>query len=123
VKIVSSRFWLTASDSANFLACRHLTRLDLLSAKGNPRPERWFDIGFQALVDRGSNLAVVASASSWLSASALWAASSGLSARWRVPRRERSPETELPSSTACRLRSNGTPAWGTGLGCRGLGAM
>jgi uncharacterized protein len=38
---------------ANFLACRHLTRLDLLSAKGDLRPARWFDVGFQALIERG----------------------------------------------------------------------
>jgi predicted RecB family nuclease len=42
------------SDVANFLACQHLTRLDLLRARGELQPPRQFDIGFQTLVARGA---------------------------------------------------------------------
>ena len=44
---------LAASDVANFLACRRLTQLDLRRARGELRPPREFDIGFQDLVRRG----------------------------------------------------------------------
>lgn len=43
----------TASDLSNFLACRHLIRLDHLAAHGRLRPEVPFDIGFEKLVERG----------------------------------------------------------------------
>lgn len=43
---------LAASDVANFLACRRLTQLDLLRARGELRPPREFDVGFQDLVRR-----------------------------------------------------------------------
>ena len=38
---------------ANFLACQHLTRLDLLKARGVLDPPYAFDVGFQDLVARG----------------------------------------------------------------------
>ena len=44
---------LAASDVANFVACGHLTRLDLLHARGEIQPSRAFDIGFQDLVAHG----------------------------------------------------------------------
>src|ERR1700760_3880074 len=44
---------LSASDVANFLACRHLTRLDLLRARGVITPRRPYDAGFEDLVARG----------------------------------------------------------------------
>ena len=53
MKITGDRLRLSASDVANFLACRHLTRLDLLRARGELDPPRGFDIGFQDLVKRG----------------------------------------------------------------------
>ena len=53
MKIIEGRVRLAASDVANFLACRRLTQLDLLWARGELRPPREFDIGFQELVRRG----------------------------------------------------------------------
>jgi uncharacterized protein len=53
VKITDGRLRLSASDVANFLACQHLTRLDLLQARGELDPPEEFDIGFRELVERG----------------------------------------------------------------------
>jgi predicted RecB family nuclease len=53
VKITDSQLRLSASDVANFLACQHLTRLDLLRARGELAPPRRLDIGFQDLIRRG----------------------------------------------------------------------
>ena len=53
MKITESRLRLSASDVANYLACQHLTRLDLRMAQGTLRPPREFDIGFRDLVQRG----------------------------------------------------------------------
>ena len=53
MKIIAGRVRLAASDVANFLACRRLTQLDLLMTRGELRPPREFDIGFQELVRRG----------------------------------------------------------------------
>ncbi len=53
MKITGAHLRLAASDVANFLACRRLTQLDLLRARGELRPPREFDIGFQDLVRRG----------------------------------------------------------------------
>ena len=53
MKTTEDRVRLSASDVANFLACPHLTRLDLLRALGQLRPPREFDIGFEDLVRRG----------------------------------------------------------------------
>ena len=53
MKITEGRVRVSASDVANFLACRRLTQLDLLRARGELRPPREFDIGFQDLVRRG----------------------------------------------------------------------
>ena len=53
MKITERRVRLAASDVANFLACRRLTQLDLLMTRGELRPPREFDIGFQELVRRG----------------------------------------------------------------------
>jgi hypothetical protein len=53
VKIDGGALRLSASDVANFLACGHLTRLDLLRARGQLHPPREFDVGFQDLVERG----------------------------------------------------------------------
>jgi predicted RecB family nuclease len=49
MKILDENVRVSASDLANFLACRHLTRLDLLKAHGQLKPAWAFDIGFQAL--------------------------------------------------------------------------
>ncbi len=54
MKITDGQLRLSASDVANFLACRHLTRLDLLRARGELRPPHEFDIGFQDLIQRGA---------------------------------------------------------------------
>jgi predicted RecB family nuclease len=53
VRIIGGRLRLSASDVANFLACQHLTRLDLLAARRELRPPREFDVGFKDLVARG----------------------------------------------------------------------
>ena len=53
MKIIGGRVRLAASDVANFLACRRLTQLDLLRARGELRPPREFDVGFAELVRRG----------------------------------------------------------------------
>jgi predicted RecB family nuclease len=53
MRIVEGRVRLAASDVANFLACRHLTRLDLLRARGVIKPPRFHDAGFEDLVKRG----------------------------------------------------------------------
>src|ERR1051325_9190193 len=53
MRSTEGRVRLAASDVANFLACRRLTQLDLLRARGELRPPREFDIGFQDLVRRG----------------------------------------------------------------------
>jgi hypothetical protein len=54
MRLVDGKVRLSASDVANFLACRHLTRLDLLSAPGviSP-PPHLYDAGFEDLVKRG----------------------------------------------------------------------
>jgi predicted RecB family nuclease len=46
-------FRVSASDAANFLACRHLTTLDLARARGLVEPPAFTDAGFEALVERG----------------------------------------------------------------------
>lgn len=53
MKIAGGWLRLSASDVANFLACQHLTRLDVLAARGDLCPPDEFDIGFQDLVRRG----------------------------------------------------------------------
>jgi hypothetical protein len=53
VKLEAGRLRVAASDVANFLACGHLTRLDMLSARGELRPPYGYDAGFQDLVARG----------------------------------------------------------------------
>jgi len=53
MKVVGGQVRFSASDASNFLACRHLTRLDLLAAHGRIKPDKAFDIGFEKLVERG----------------------------------------------------------------------
>jgi uncharacterized protein len=53
MKIVDGHPRFAASDLSNFLACRHLIRLDSLSAHGRLKPDKPFDIGFEMLVERG----------------------------------------------------------------------
>jgi predicted RecB family nuclease len=53
VRVIDSGLRLSASDVANFLACQHLTRLDLLAARGELKPPREVDVGFLDLVARG----------------------------------------------------------------------
>lgn len=50
---MTGRLRLAASDVANVLACGHLTRLDMLAARGQLRPPYEYDVGFQDLVARG----------------------------------------------------------------------
>jgi hypothetical protein len=52
MKITDSRLRLSASDVANYLACQHLSRLDLQRAQGTLRPPHEFDLGFQDVVQR-----------------------------------------------------------------------
>ena len=53
MRLDRDRLRLSASDVANFVACGHLTRLDLLHARGEIQPPHAFDVGFQDLVARG----------------------------------------------------------------------
>lgn len=53
MKFASDRLRLSASDVANFVACQHMSRLDLVKARGTLRTPREFDIGFHDLVKRG----------------------------------------------------------------------
>ncbi len=53
MRLVDGKVRLAASDVANFLACRHLTRLDLLHARGLIDPPHMYDAGFNDLVKRG----------------------------------------------------------------------
>jgi uncharacterized protein len=53
MKIVDGHTRFAASDLSNFLACRHLIRLDNLAAQGRLKPDKPFDIGFEMLVERG----------------------------------------------------------------------
>ena len=53
MKFAGDRLRLSASDVANFVACQHMTRLDLLQARGALRRVREFDVGFEDLVKRG----------------------------------------------------------------------
>jgi uncharacterized protein len=53
MKLVDGRIRLSASDYSNFLACRHLTRLDIAGAHGLTSPLYTTDLGFEALVRRG----------------------------------------------------------------------
>jgi uncharacterized protein len=53
LKIVGEQLRLSASDVANFVACQHLSRLDLLHARGELRRVQEFDLGFEDLVKRG----------------------------------------------------------------------
>jgi uncharacterized protein len=53
LKIVGDQLRLSASDVANFVACQHLTRLDLLNARHELPRARAFDLGFEDLVQRG----------------------------------------------------------------------
>jgi len=53
MKIDGGQLRLSASDVANFLACRHLTRLELLRARGVIWPPFANDAGFEDLVARG----------------------------------------------------------------------
>ena len=52
MKFAGDRLRLSASDVANFVACQHMTRLDLLEARGALHRPREFDLGFQDLVKR-----------------------------------------------------------------------
>lgn len=53
VRIVDDRLRIAASDVANFIACRHLTRLDLAAAHGLVRAPILDDLGAKALEERG----------------------------------------------------------------------
>jgi len=49
-------FWLSASDLANHLGCRHLTQLDLAVAQGTLQPPTWRDPSAAILQEIGLNL-------------------------------------------------------------------
>ena len=53
MKLIDDRLRLSASDTSNFLACRHLTRLDAASARQLLAKPNRKDVGFDALVKRG----------------------------------------------------------------------
>src|SRR5450432_3731438 len=53
MKITDGRVRFSASDLSNFLACRHVTRLDTRAASGRLKPSRLYDAGFDKLIERG----------------------------------------------------------------------
>jgi uncharacterized protein len=53
MRIIDGQVRLSASDVANFLACRHLTRLELLHVRGLINPPYFNDAGFDDMVKRG----------------------------------------------------------------------
>ena len=53
MKFVDGSARLSASDLSNFLACRHLTRLDGAAARGERRAPAAYDLGFQELIEAG----------------------------------------------------------------------
>ncbi len=53
MRLVDGRLRIAASDVANFIACRHLTRLDLATTHQLVRAPILNDIGAQALEERG----------------------------------------------------------------------
>ncbi len=53
MRLFDGHLRIAASDLANFLACRHLTRLDLAMVHGLVQPSTLHDLGAQALADRG----------------------------------------------------------------------
>src|SRR5690625_4378263 len=53
MKITDTQLRISASDLANFVACRHLTRLDLAAAHGLVSTPRINDIGAESLAQRG----------------------------------------------------------------------
>ncbi|MFZ0180287.1 MAG: TM0106 family RecB-like putative nuclease [Candidatus Dormiibacterota bacterium] len=53
MKITDGRVRFSASDLSNFLACRHVTRLDTRAANGRLKPAREYDAGFDELIERG----------------------------------------------------------------------
>lgn len=52
----NGELWLSASDLANHLGCRHLTQLDLAVARGTLQPPTWRDPAAVILQERGLNL-------------------------------------------------------------------
>ncbi len=53
MRVVSGAIRHSASDLASFLACRHLSRLDLAHARGRVDPPVFSDLGMDALAERG----------------------------------------------------------------------
>jgi predicted RecB family nuclease len=53
MKITDGQVRFSASDLSNFLACRHVSRLDILAAAGRLKPAREYDAGFDKLLERG----------------------------------------------------------------------
>jgi uncharacterized protein len=53
VRIIDGRLRIAASDVANFVACRHLTRLDLAAEYGLVSAPIIDDVGAEALAERG----------------------------------------------------------------------
>ena len=53
MKFTDGQLRLAATDLSNFLACRHLTRLDTLQSHGLLAAPTQFDLGFQKLIERG----------------------------------------------------------------------
>lgn len=53
MQVVGDRFVASATDLSGFLACSHLTTLDLRAAKGGPKPPKYPDPGREVLQKRG----------------------------------------------------------------------
>lgn len=53
MRLLEDQLRYSATDLANFLACRHLTRLDLASSHGLVQPPFFQDLGTEALSRRG----------------------------------------------------------------------
>src|SRR5882672_3108832 len=53
MRIDNNRLQLSATDLAKHLACRHLTSLDLMAARGEIKRPYWHDPAVDVLVERG----------------------------------------------------------------------
>src|SRR5947207_2770744 len=53
MRLDNERLQLSATDLANHVACRHLTSMDLLAARGEIQRPYWHDPAVDVLVERG----------------------------------------------------------------------
>ena len=117
MKFAGDRLRLSASDVANFVACQHMTRLDLLQARGALRRVREFDVGFEDLVKRGEAHELTVLERFRADGRSIAEISPGptLTPRRRGPRGRRSASAPTSSTRACcweKARTAGRRCWG-----------